>query len=124
MDERAFKDSEAEWGGGKKRSFFPLGSKYQGEKNMPLEFTFKTTNLCFLSQTHHTPGTSSYQILTFSRSFHDREGEGFSSSLLGWKEVKIKGKKKKGNCSLDEKEELSEDQTSLVVSPKQVAPVT
>lgn len=34
-------------------------------------------------------------------------------------------KREKGkNCSLDEKEELSENQIFLVLSPKQVAPVT
>lgn len=53
-------------------------------------------------------------------------GRGKDSVVTCWdgRKVKIKGKKKKKNCSLDEKEELSEDQTSLVVSPKQVAPET
>lgn len=69
-----------------KEMVFLLESKHQGEKNMSFEFTFKSTKLFFLSQTHCTPGTSSYQILIFSRNFHGGEGEGFSSSLLGWKE--------------------------------------
>lgn len=40
------------------------------------------------------------------------------------RKVKIKRKNKEENCSSDEKEELSEDQIFLVVSPKQAAPVT
>lgn len=76
-----------------KEMVFLLGSKHQGEKNMSFEFTFKSTKLFFLSQTHCTPGTSSYQILTFSRSFHG--GERKDSVVACWdgRKVKIKGKK-------------------------------
>lgn len=77
-----------------KEMVFLLGSKHQGEKNMSFEFTFKSTKLCFLSQTHLTTGNSSYQILTFSRSFHGGEEEGFSSSLLGGKETENQRKEK------------------------------
>lgn len=51
-------------------------------------------------------------------------GRGKDSVVTCWDERKVKIKGKKKNCSLDEKEELSEDQTSLVVSPKQIAPET
>lgn len=76
-----------------KEMVFLLGSKHQGEKNMSFEFTFKSTKLFFLSQTHCTPGTSSYQILTFSRSFHG--GERKDSVVACWdgRKEKIKGKK-------------------------------
>ena len=41
-----------------KEIVFLLGSKHQGEKNMTFEFTFKSTNLFFIRQTHNTTVTS------------------------------------------------------------------
>lgn len=54
----------------KNRWFSCWEINFQGEKNMSFEFIPESTKLCFLSQTHHTPGTSRYQILASFRNLH------------------------------------------------------
>lgn len=78
----------AESDGGKNRWFSCWEINFQGEKNMSFECIHESTKLCFLNQTHRSPGTARYQILASFRNLH-------WTGIAQWQLFRRKGKFKR-----------------------------